>query len=477
MSRYKYLLKNIGILTLSSFATKLIGVFLVPLYTNILTTTEYGTYDLFNATIGVMLPILTMNIQDSVMRFSLDTKFNRKAIVSIGTKYLILSNLIVAFGLIANAVFGFSTMLGQYSVLFFLMFLSQSLSGMLVAYIRGIDRIMDLSVSSIIASLVTIGLNIGFLVGCKWGLAGYFLANILGPLVQCLYLIIRVGIAHNVSLKERFWEEKKEMLDYCRPLIANSIAWWINNTSDRYVVIFFCGIAENGIYSVAAKIPSILNILQSIFGQAWTLSAVHDFDSEDKDGFFSNTYRAYNCMMVITCSAIIVGDKMLAKFLYAKDFYIAWKYVPWLTIAIVFGALSGYIGGLFSAVKNAKFFAKSSIIGAASNIVLNLLLTPFLGVLGASVATAVCYLEVWSLRYWHSKRFIKMKIKLFRDVVSYSLLVIQAVVLLVVSNELLLYSIEMAIFLLVVLLYGEDILKLMNKGKEAALGKFGVHRE
>lgn len=477
MNRYKYLLKNIGILTLSSFATKLIGVFLIPLYTNILTTTEYGTYDLFNATIGVMLPILTLNIQDSVMRFSLESKFDRRAIVSIGTKYLIFSNLIVIFILIVNAVFGFSAMARRYAVFFFLMFLSQSLSGVVTAYVRGIDRIVDLSVSSIIASLVTIGLNIGFLAGCKWGLAGYFLANILGPLVQCLYLIIRADIIHNASLKECFLDEKREMLDYCRPLIANSIAWWINSTSDRYAVIFFCGLAENGIYSMASKIPSILNILQSVFSQAWTLSAVHDFDSEDKSGFFSNTYRVYNCMLVITCSLIIVADKILAKFLYAKDFYIAWKYVPWLTIAIVFGALSGYIGGLFSAVKNAKFFAKSSIIGAVSNIVLNLFLTPFLGVLGASVATTVCYLEVWGLRYWHSKRLIKMKINLLRDVVSYSLLVTQAVVLLVGSNELMLYSIELAIFMLIVLLYGEDILKLMNKGKEATLGKFGGYRE
>lgn len=73
------------------------------------------------------------------------------------------------------------------------------------------------------------------------------------------------------------------MLDYCKPMIANSVAWWINNTSDRYVVIFFCGLAENGVYSVASKIPSILNIFQSIFSQAWTLSAVRDFDPEDKN--------------------------------------------------------------------------------------------------------------------------------------------------------------------------------------------------
>ena len=65
MGRYKYLLKNIGLLTLSSFTTKLLSFFLVPLYTNVLSTTEYGTYDMFNTTIGVLLPILTLNIQES----------------------------------------------------------------------------------------------------------------------------------------------------------------------------------------------------------------------------------------------------------------------------------------------------------------------------------------------------------------------------------------------------------------------------
>ena len=73
-SGYRYLFNNIGLLTLSNFATKFLSFFLVPLYTNVLTTTEYGTYDLFNATIGVLLPILTLNIQESVLRFSLDKK-------------------------------------------------------------------------------------------------------------------------------------------------------------------------------------------------------------------------------------------------------------------------------------------------------------------------------------------------------------------------------------------------------------------
>ena len=187
MNGYKYLFKNIGLLTLSSFATKILVFFLVPLYTNILTTTEYGTYDLFNTTIGVLIPILTLNIQESVMRFSLEKKYSRNAIITIGAKYLLISNIIVIIGLEINSIFNISILVKQYAIFFFLMYVTQSMSGIIISYIRGIDKIAELSVSSVIASFVTIGLNIVFLAVFKWGLMGYFLANIVGPFFQCIY--------------------------------------------------------------------------------------------------------------------------------------------------------------------------------------------------------------------------------------------------------------------------------------------------
>ena len=171
-------------------------------------------------------------------------------------------------------------------------------------------------------------------------------------------------------------------------------------------------------------------------------------------------------MLVILCSAIILVDKILATFLYAKDFYVAWKYVPWLTVAIVFGALSGYIGGFFAAVKDSKIFAQSTLMGAVTNIVLNLMLTPFVGALGAAIATTVSYLEVWAFRYWHSRKYVKLKIELLRDVGSYFVLIAQSVVLLAVENQRLLYSIEVVLFLIIILLYRKDIQSLVLKGKK-----------
>ena len=459
-SGYRYLFNNIGLLTLSNFATKFLSFFLVPLYTNVLTTTEYGTYDLFNATIGVLLPVLTLNIQESVLRFALDKKTNREAIVTISAKYLLISNFLVIIGLIFNRITNLNAMIAEYGIYFFLMFFVQSLVGVITCYIRGVDRVADLSVSSVITSIVTISCNIIFLVVFKWGLPGYFLANIIGPLVQCIYLMVRSSFLNEIRF-EQFTTEEEAMTNYSKPLIANSIAWWVNNVSDRYVIVFFCSLAENGVYSVAGKIPSILNIFQTVFNQAWTLSAVKDFDSEDKNGFFTNTYKAYNCMMVIICSSIIVADNVLAKFLYAKDFYVAWKYVPWLTVAILFGALSGYLGGFFSAVKDSKLFATSTIMGAIINLFLNFVFTPVYGAMGAAIATAISYIVVWAFRYVQSRKYIRLKINLTRDIIAYILLIVQS--LLILIEGLKMYFFVGSVFLVICFLYIKDIMLVLNK--------------
>lgn len=460
MNKYLYLLKNIGLLTLSKFTTNFLSFFLVPLYTNILSTSEYGTYDLFLTTIGVLLPILTLNIQEGILRFALDKKTDRKIIVSTGIKYLLIANFLVILGLIANNVFVINQVLRDYYLLFFLMFFSQSVTGVLTSYARGVDKIYDLSVSSVISSFFTIILNIFFLVVVKLGLVGYFLANILGPIIQCIYLLIKTDFLKHISLCTS--NDSKQITDYSKPLIANGIAWWVNSVSDRYIVTFFCGLAANGIYSIAGKIPSILNIFQSIFNQAWTLSAVKDYDRDDKNGFFSITYKSYNCFLVILCSGIIMFDKLLARVLYAKDFYAAWAYVPWLTMSIIFGALSGYLGGFFSAVKDSKMISTSTIIGAIINLLLNIVFTPYFGAMGASLATYVSYVVVWAFRYIQSKKYIKLQINMKRDIFSYGLLVVQSVMISCTSG-ISMYIIQIIIFVIILACYMNEIISLAKK--------------
>ena len=88
---YKYLFKNIGLLTISNFTSKILTFLLVPLYTNVLTTEEYGTYDFYVVTALLLVPLLSVDIVDSILRFSLDKNNNAKEVFSIGVRIELLA--------------------------------------------------------------------------------------------------------------------------------------------------------------------------------------------------------------------------------------------------------------------------------------------------------------------------------------------------------------------------------------------------
>ena len=456
MNGYKYLLKNIGLLTLSQFGTKLLSFFLVPLYTNVLSTSEYGTYDLFTITINMLFPIITLNISDAVLLYALDETKNQSDVLSIGLKYITIGSIVSFVFLALNAALGTLQAINNYWFYFPILFVLTVLNVLFSGFARGIDRVKETAIGGVICSATMIGCNLLFLLVFKWGIHGYFIANIIAIFLQTFYLFVACHLWNYIKLKPNRSLET-EMRQYSMPLIANSVGWWINNSSDRYVVTWMCGVSVNGIYSVGYKIPSILNMFQSIFSQAWTMSAVKDFDSEDSKGFFSTTYSIYNCGMVIICSAIILISRLLAYLLYANEFFSAWQYVPFLTIAIVFGSLSGFIGGIFAATKNSKLFGKSTLWGAAINTVLNIALVYYGGALGAAIATLVAYFVVWAIRLRHVKKNINIKFNLKRDLFSYLLLILQGLLFFFFTDGFFLYLLEATLFILVVLLYKNEL--------------------
>lgn len=89
--RNKYLFKNTAIFVIGNFATKLISFFLVPLYTNALTTEQYGAADLVTTVCTVLGPVLILNISEGVMRFALDKDADHAKIMSVGLVTLALA--------------------------------------------------------------------------------------------------------------------------------------------------------------------------------------------------------------------------------------------------------------------------------------------------------------------------------------------------------------------------------------------------
>ena len=467
--RVKDLFKNIGLLTLGNFATKLLSFFLVPLYTSVLTTEEYGIYDIIHTTIVLLVPVLTINIQESVLRFALAKDEDESEILKTGIRFVNFSLVIILFLCIINNRIHLFETLDTYGVYFVLLFFFTALNQVLSSFARGIDKVKDYTIASVISSAVTILLNVWLLAFAGKGLTGYFMAFIMGSVASCIFLSYKLRIYQYLGKEPVKKEIRRSMVAYSTPLVLNAIGWWINNASDRYVVTWLCGLAVNGIYSVGYKIPSMVNVFQTIFNQAWFLSAVKEFDPQDKDGFFVKTYNIYGAAMLFVCFGLNVFTRFIALILYKGNFYNAWIYVPLLNLSILFGALSGVIGGVFSAVKDSKIFSVSTLIGAAVNVVLDIILVYKFGAIGAAIATLVSYVVVWVVRLICAQKYIVLRLNLKRDIIAYSILLCHVLWLYIKAESILYYLIS--ILLLVVLLF------LYRSETDLIFKKIRRHRE
>lgn len=466
MKKYSDLLKNIGILTLGNFGSKFLSFFLVPLYTAVLTTKEYGNFDFIYITISLLIPLLTINIAEASTRFLLDKDKSfqdKRTICIISNKYVVRSCIIVAIFTIFNYIFGFIGVLKEFSVFFLLLYITMAYSTLLQNIMRGYNKLSVISISGIINSVFMLSLNILFLLVFKMGLYGYFLAYIIANIIMLVYLYFQYRKCINNCLVLYDKKTENELVQYSKPLMLNSIGWWVNNVSDRYVVTYICGIAANGIYSVAYKIPSILTIFQSIFNQAWTISAVKEFDSEENVFFVRHVYSLYSVSMIIICSIFIITSKALARVLYLNEFYDAWRYMPFLMISVVFGALSGFLGAIFSAVKDSKTMGWSTLIGSIINIVFNIILVYFIGPIGAAISTAFSYGIVWIVRVLVLKKNYSINLIFIKDILSILILVMQSIVILFVSDNLYLYIFELILLLILLLIYNRFIINIIKR--------------
>ena len=424
--KYKYLTKNVLIFAVSSFGTKFLSFLLVPFYTSVLTTAEYGIADIITTTATLMMYICTVNIADAVLRFAIERKKDQSEILVFGIRVLFIGSLVAILFLTITAQLRIADWPLMYYIFIFLYFWSTALYQIMTSYLRALDKVMEVAVAGIISTAAMIAGNIIFLLVIKIGIYGYLISMVIGPIIASIYCIAKAKVKGRDYIRSVCSTAvQKEMLQYCAPLIFNNIALWINAFLDKYFVTAICGVEANGIYAVASKIPTILSTFYTVFSQAWTLSAIREFDVEDSDGFFGKTYKIYNAAITMVCSVIILFNVPLARVLYAKDFFEAWNYSSVLLISIMFNAMTAFLGSIFSAVKDSKVIASTTVVSAVCNIVLNALLIPKFGALGAAIATVASYMVMWALRLGYAKKYIKMSVSLVKDCIVYVLLITQ----------------------------------------------------
>lgn len=452
--KYLELLKNLGLFFIASFLPNALAFLMIPLYTRCLSTADYGVVDLLTNTVQLLMPVLTIQIQDAVMRYAMDENYERAEVFSVGIRILGGGFCLLCLGVCVLQITGLFKLDPVYLAFLLIMYLTGSLNNIFSFFCRGIDKVKVLTIGSVMNMVIVVGCNLLFLVKLHWGLYGYLAANSIGMVISILYIIWGAGLHRYFHFRRKDKELSKEMVHFSIPLIFSALSWWVNNASDKYILNFFCGVSTVGLYAAAYKIPTILKVFGDVIAMAFSISAIKEFDDEDKDGFIGKSYSMISLFMTVACSVIILCNVWIARILFAGEFFTAWRFVPPLLISVLMNQLSFSCENIFVGAKQTKTISKTAVAGALINTAANFVLIPYFGAYGAAVATAVGFTCFWGLRYNRLKRMVNIKNDIKKEMVSYCLLAAQAVVA-YYGNRF--WYVQVLLLLFILLLYRKDL--------------------
>lgn len=463
MNQYKSLIKNSFLFAIGSIGSKAISFFMLPLYTRMLTTSDYGQLDILQTTISLLIPLVTFQVVEAVFRFSVDMR-DKDSASKVLTNGIFLCLIGMLITLLLFPIFNNFEPFATYTTMFYLIMFLTIFHGIIKQFVRGLEKIKTFVAADLIYTGSFVTFNIVFLVNLRMGLRGYFLSMVLAHLVAIIVLIIFGNVFKYLNLKSFNKKLLKTMLIYSIPLIPNGLMWWVMNVSDRYMLTYFLGFDATGIYSVSYKFPSLITLMNSIFFMAWQLSAMQEYGKEGYDNFYKNIFGVLSSFLLLITAVVLLILKPLMSVFVADAFYESWKYVPLLLVGTVFQAFSSFFGTNYTASKKTKGAFTTSVYGAIVNIGINLLLIPIWGIQAAAFSTMLAYLTMWLLRLFDTKKFVKIKIDWKSLIFSIVLIDIQIVGLYTITNTITFFIVETILILVMLFIQRKYIKQVYNFG-------------
>lgn len=411
MSKASTLVKNTTIITIGKISTQFITFLLLPFYTSFLSTEQYGIVDLFNTLVSLALPLLTLQIEQGLFRFLIDSRDNEKkssTIIKTCIVSLIIQTIILTFIYILFSKF----IDNSYKFYLFINIIVSIYSSIFMQMARGLGDTFGFTISSLIAGLATVILNIIFIAYFKLGAYGMLLSSFVANILVCIYLLIREAIFKYFLIGTIDINTLKKIIAYSIPLVPNSISWWIVNASGRTIISIFLGVSANGVYAVANKFASILMTIFNIFNLAWTESVVVNHKKLDFQQFFQQTVSIVFEFFSYAAIGMIIIIPICYNLLIDVAYSDAYNQIPILIIAMLINVVQGLYSTIYVAEKKSKELAKSTILGSVINIIINISIIKFVGLYATSFATLISYAGITVWRYVDITNRIDVKINL-----------------------------------------------------------------
>ncbi|MBN1131881.1 MAG: polysaccharide biosynthesis C-terminal domain-containing protein [Bacteroidales bacterium] len=408
----KHAIRKSAVYSLGNMSTKLIGLILIPLYTNqkYLTVADYGALGILEITSQVIIAVLSLAIASSFTRWFWDADYIKKQksiffttlVVLTGVSLLALSATIPVSEGISRLIFGETS----YAYVIVLVLIT-SVIQILILQIQTLQKLQSkalmYSLVNIVKLTISLLLTIYFIVYRGKKLDGIYEAQLIGSVITLLVLIpftIRNCVAR---FETRIL---LEMLKFSYPLMLASISGVLFTVIDRYALNYIEGLDKVGVYNLGYKIASALKIIVVASVQlALSPILMKKINDPDNRRFYSKvmTYTGFVLMFCVIGLSLFSLEAIKVA---AKD-QIYWEsanLVAILSFSFFFGMMKdNAIIGLH-VVKKTKITGSLIVLASLINLGLNVLLIPRFSIYGASVATLISQILFFIMVYRSSQR-------------------------------------------------------------------------
>lgn len=411
MNEKSRLLKNTGLIAIGNFGAKMISFLLLPLYTSILTTSEYGTFDYIVAVSTFLLPVVTASMDEAMFRFIIDSgnKGEQFKIIVSNAFFVIVLGICLLGGIIYGIKF-FITL--ENSIYIWLYTTASALYTFSNNMLRGLGKIKEYAIVSSCKNILQLIVNVVAVVFFRWGLHGLLFSLCITETAAFLVVAFVSKIWNAIKIRYISVKQIKNMLKYSLPLIPNALSAQIINLSDRVVISTFMGPSANGIYSVSYKFPNIVETVYHYFYTAWSESAARVFGQgkEKAAKYYQSLYDIISNIMFAVIILMIAGMPIIFRIFVRGDYVQGFDYIWILLLAMYFDSLAKFYSGLFTALKKTNVMAVSTLIAAAVNLVVNLCLIRWIGLYAAAGSTLLADMVLVMLRRKFAVKDIEIKI-------------------------------------------------------------------
>lgn len=427
MNRYKKLVSDTFVFSLGSFSSKILSVLLLKLVTSHMSEDAYSVATKIQTLINLLGPVASLSLADSVLRFGLDKSLSRKKVYSTAVTSSLIS---MAIGMIFLAMIASIAGFKQYTGLMMVFMFTSEFRWIQQQHLKAKDYIKLYTVDSLLSVVSLVLFTLLFMVVFKLDITGYILSIIMSDLLSILFLMYFGNIRKDFSFSEFDPAIKSRMFRYSLPLIPTAVLWWIVSSSDLFLVSKFLGDTVNGLYSCAYRIPALISFVSVIFFRAWQMSAITQYGTDEYRQYYSKVMSAYSAIMFVGSTGIMLLIQPLTMLLTGEKFWESYKMAPFLIIASLMQSFCNFLSGIYNAAgRNEKSFY-TSLVAALTNIVLNIVLIPMVGVQGAAFATMTAYVVCFFIRLKDTRSLVGYKVEWEKLIINSVIILFMAVIIL-----------------------------------------------